>query len=102
LPLAILEAMAVGLPVVSTTVGGIPELVDDGRSGVLVPPGDARALAQALIAVLGDPARGRAMGAAGAERVRAHITLEASHQAMVAHFRAAAAGHRRRRRGALP
>ena len=99
LPLAILEAMAVGLPVVSTTVGGIPELVDDGRSGVLVAPGDARALAQALIAVLGDPARGRAMGAAGAERVRAHFTLAASHQAMAAHLRAAAAG---RRRKALP
>jgi L-malate glycosyltransferase len=100
LPLAILEAMSAGLPVVSTTVGGIPELVDDGRSGVLVPPGDARALAQALIAVLRDPARGRAMGAAGAERVRAHFTQEASQRAMVAHFRAAAASRRRRRRDA--
>jgi glycosyltransferase involved in cell wall biosynthesis len=98
LPLAILEAMAAGLPVVSTTVGGVPELVDAGRTGLLVPPDDAPSLARALVAVLGDPARGRGMGVAGAERARTHFSSDASHRAMAAHFHAAAASRRRRRR----
>ena len=49
MPLAVLEAMAAGLPVVATSVGGTPELVTDGRSGLLVPPADSEALARALL-----------------------------------------------------
>jgi glycosyltransferase involved in cell wall biosynthesis len=97
LPLVIMEAMAAGLPVVSTTVGGIPELVEDGRSGMLVPPGDAPALARALTSLLQDPARGRAMGAAGAERVRSTFSLAESNRLMAEHLHAAAGGYRRRR-----
>ena len=53
-PVVLLEAMATGLPVVATRVGGVPEIVEDGRSGLLVRPGDARALADAIAAMLGD------------------------------------------------
>jgi len=52
--LAILEAMATGLPVVATRVGGIPELVEDGRNGILISPRDHRALAEAIIELLSD------------------------------------------------
>ena len=65
LPLAVLEAMSFGLPVVATRVGGVPEAVEDGVTGRLVAPGDAPALAGALAEVLGDAdLRGR-WGAAG-------------------------------------
>jgi glycosyltransferase involved in cell wall biosynthesis len=67
--LTILEAMARGLPVVATQVGGNPELVADGETGRLVPPRDPAALAQALLAVGADPAAGRGMGKAGRQRV---------------------------------
>lgn len=67
---SILDAMAAGVPVVSTAAGGIPEIVDDGRTGLLVPPGDPAALAVAIERVLGDPALGRRL--AEAARVRVH------------------------------
>lgn len=69
MPNAVLEAMACGLPVVATGVGGVPELVIDGKTGLIVPPRDPVALSDALIALLQDEARRRAMGAAGRRRV---------------------------------
>ncbi len=60
-----LEAMAAGRPVVASRVGGLPEVVEDGVSGILVPPGDARALADAIGRLLDDPALRARMGEAG-------------------------------------
>jgi glycosyltransferase involved in cell wall biosynthesis len=71
LPQVFLEAMAMGKPVVATRVGGVPEVVDDGKTGLIVPPGDSEALAQALLTALSDPVRMQAMGTAGRERIHA-------------------------------
>ncbi len=75
-PIAVLEAMAAGLPVVASAVGGIPELVEDGRTGWLVPPADARLLAERLRALLLDASQRRALGEAGQARARDHFSLE--------------------------
>lgn len=56
LPVAVMEAFAAGLPVVATNVGGLPHQVREGVEGLLVPPGDADALASALVRVAGDDA----------------------------------------------
>jgi glycosyltransferase involved in cell wall biosynthesis len=68
-PVAAIEAMAAGLPVVATAVGGVPELVEHGVTGLLAPRGDIPALANALAALAGDPERRRSMGCAAARRV---------------------------------
>jgi glycosyltransferase involved in cell wall biosynthesis len=77
LPLAILEAMSAGLPVVASRVGGIPEAVVDGETGVLVPTGDPAALAGALRHVLGTPGFASALGAAGRARAERLFSVEA-------------------------
>jgi glycosyltransferase involved in cell wall biosynthesis len=74
--LVLLEAMAARRPVVATHAGGVPEVVTDGRTGTLVPPGDPRALANALLALLADRERADAYGRAGRERVASRFTLE--------------------------
>lgn len=68
--LALVEAMAEGLPVIATDVDGIREIVEPERSGVLVPPRDAEALASAVRGVLADPTRGARLGAAARERAK--------------------------------
>ncbi len=67
--LAALEAMDAGVPVVASRVGGLPEVVQDGSTGVLVPPGDAPALAAAIARLLASPEERRAMGVRGKKRV---------------------------------
>jgi sugar transferase (PEP-CTERM/EpsH1 system associated) len=74
MPNVVLEAMAVGLPVVATQVGGVPEIVLDGETGLLVPPGDSETLAQALIRLLRDPDLRSRMGRAGRRRVEQHFS----------------------------
>ena len=82
LPVAVLEAMSAGLPVVATRSGGAAEMVIDGVSGRLVPVGDSDALAAAILDVLGDQARRREMG----RRSREHFAAHFSQEAYVAHF----------------
>jgi glycosyltransferase involved in cell wall biosynthesis len=71
-----LEAMACGVPVVASAVGGLTDTVVDGVTGVLVPPRDPNALARALKSLLADPARREAYGLAGADRVQARYTWD--------------------------
>ncbi len=68
-PLVLAEAMDKGKPVIATRVGGVPELVSDGVSGFLVPPGDSVALAESIIRLIGDPALRSEMGRAGKKMV---------------------------------
>jgi starch synthase len=72
-----LEAMACETAVVATRVGGIPEVVDDGVTGLLVPPSDPTALAGAVNELLADPARAAAMGITGRARIEQHFTWSA-------------------------
>jgi sugar transferase (PEP-CTERM/EpsH1 system associated) len=73
----ILEAMASGLPVVATDVGGNAELVDEGSTGLIVPPADPQALAAAIGRLASDPGRAAAMGRAGRTRAVGQFSLEA-------------------------
>ncbi len=76
LPLTVLEAMAAGKPVVGTTVGGIPEAVRHGETGLLVPPREPGRLAAAAISVLKDPVLATSMGEAGRTRAQEMFSLE--------------------------
>lgn len=75
-PVSLIEAMAAGLPVVSTNVGGVPDVVQDQKTGYLVSPGDARGLAQAIGSLDGNPDRRRALGEAGRKRALELFTRE--------------------------
>ena len=75
LPLAILEAMACARPVVATTVGGVPEAVVDGKTGYLVPPGDAEALSLATLRLLRNREAAEQMGREGRRRAESHFSV---------------------------
>jgi glycosyltransferase involved in cell wall biosynthesis len=80
MPMALLEAMAAGLPVVATAVGGVTEIVEDGVNGFLVRPGDARGLALQISRMLDDPGSSRRMG----ERAQAVALARFSTQSIAA------------------
>jgi glycosyltransferase involved in cell wall biosynthesis len=82
MPNGVIEAMAAGMPVIATDVGGIPELVAHGRTGLLVPPGDAAALATALLQLMAAPDRAAALGRAA----RAEVERRFSFETMVSRF----------------
>jgi len=74
--LALVEAMAAGLPVIATSVGALPEVVTEGENGLLIPPRDAGALAGALERLLSDPALAQRLGANARTHVREHFSLD--------------------------
>ena len=90
LPFALLEAMALAKPVVATRVGGNPEVVEDGRTGLLVPPEDPVALARAVRFLLDHPAEAAAMGQRARERVLRDFSLTRSVGALQELYRSAA------------
>jgi len=73
---SLLDAMACGKPIVATTAGGMPEVVKDGKTGILVPPRDHEAMAEAIIRLLTDDAARTAMGEAGQARARVYFSVE--------------------------
>jgi len=73
---SLLDAMAASRPIVATTAGGIPEIVEDGVNGLLVPPRDQHALADAVVRALEDADLRRRMGEAGFARVNERFTVE--------------------------
>jgi glycosyltransferase involved in cell wall biosynthesis len=75
-PNAVLEAMALGAPVVATNVGGTGELIADGVHGRLIPPGDAGALTTAIDWALGDPSTARAMARAARAKIEQELSFE--------------------------
>ena len=87
LPVAVLEEMASGLPVVATAVGGTPEVVEDSVTGRLVPPGDPAALARVMAELLAAPERARAMGRAGRRRVETCFAFTAQAEEYLRLFR---------------
>jgi len=89
LPRALLEAMALGIPVVASRVGGTVDLVTDGVDGVLVPPRSSAGFARALAALLADEGRRAALGDAGRRAVRERFTLERTRRLTDAAYRAA-------------
>jgi len=89
-----LEAMACGTPVVATRVGGIPEVVVDGETGLLVPPGEPAALAAAVGDLLADRARAGRLGQAGRRRVEAEFSWERVAERTLAVYRDAIDAHR--------
>ena len=84
--IAVLEAMAMRKPVVATTTGGLPEIVLEGETGILVPPGDADALARAVSSLLQNLARCKQLGEAGRTRVAAHFTVGAMMDRLVSGY----------------
>jgi len=87
LPKTVIEAMAYAVPPIVTDVGGSPELVDDRVHGLVVPPGDADALAAAILELYGDPALRAKLGAAARERIARDFTIDATIEKTLAVYR---------------
>jgi len=88
IPVALMEAAASGKPVVASRLSGIPEAIEDGAEGLLVPPGDSEALAAALATLAADPELRRRLGAAARERMRRDFDLATNARALAIRFRA--------------
>ena len=86
-PVVLMEAMASARPVIATRVAGVSELVEDGVSGFLAPPGDATGLAERIAQLAADPALRTRMGAAGRDRVLAEFDIRKEAARIAALFR---------------
>jgi glycosyltransferase involved in cell wall biosynthesis len=93
-PNAVLEAMAAGLPIVASAIGGIPELVEDGRTGLLVPPGRPDLLARRLSELMADPALAGRLGRAAGNEARTHYSFDRMVDAFDSLYRAELARRR--------
>jgi glycosyltransferase involved in cell wall biosynthesis len=91
-----LEAMERGRPVIASAVGGLPEIVDEGRTGLLVPPGDVEALVRAIAELADDPARAAGMGQAGRARALEGFSQERCTERIGVLYETALAGGERR------
>ena len=100
-PLSVLEAMATGLPVVSTAVGGVPELVQHGATGLLVPAGDARALAEAITQLGRDADQRAAMGHAARQTALERFDVRAMSRAYAALYQQLLHAHPTKRNARL-
>jgi glycosyltransferase involved in cell wall biosynthesis len=96
LPLVVMEGMCMGKPVVATQVGGTPELIRNQQTGILIPPGDPEALADALLAVLTSPVVRRRLSSAARTYARARFTMAPALDRLEMLYREVAARARRR------
>lgn len=92
MPNSLLEAMASGVPIVSTDVGGVPFIVQDGTTALLVPPGDPRSMADAALRLLDNPAEAARLAASGLETARRYTWKEVSQVLADVYLRAVASG----------
>jgi glycosyltransferase involved in cell wall biosynthesis len=100
-PLALMECMGVGRPIVATRVGGVPEMIEDGVHGLLVPPQDPEALAGAVAELLRDPERARSMGEMARERRAREFDVGVTAQRLGSLYERLYADSKRGSRGAL-
>jgi len=89
----VLEGMARGIPIVASRVGGVPEAVVSGETGILVPAGDPRSLASAVSALLESPEKAREMGEHAMRRVRERFSLSRSAETLRRTYEDALASH---------
>ena len=86
IPVALMEAMAFAVPCISTSVAGIPELIESGRDGILVAPANVAALADAIASLAGDPALRKYLGSGGRERIKRDYNLPRNQALLAACF----------------
>jgi glycosyltransferase involved in cell wall biosynthesis len=91
-PMSVLEACAAGVPVIASRIGGIPEILEDGVTGLLVPPGDVRALAREMRRLYEDVRLAESLGAAARSMVRARFSPASHTERLLASYREAIAG----------
>jgi len=101
-PWAITESLACGTPIVSTPIGGIPDMLGGDEAGVLIDHGDRRALREALLTLARDPDRRRQLGDAARRRAEQHYDARRQFAALAGHLREAVAAHSERTRGGAP
>jgi glycosyltransferase involved in cell wall biosynthesis len=99
-PTTVLEAMAMAKPTVATNVGMVPEVIDDGRTGLIVPTADSGAIARALAGLLGDADLRKTMGEAARDKAVAGFSLETMVERYLVEFETALAGRKRGKREA--